>query len=267
MLKKPAPDPVLPYAGRGKIAAPSCPHLLRRPRPAHLQDGRDEQGGGPAHPRAREGAGGGQGGAGRPAALPVGPRAAERGAGRPLRPAGGGAPAAGRRASCSARPSAPGGRGLEAALFLSVPGRAARRVSPRRARPRTKVYRLALAVVHAAEDGRGPEALLGRYLEAWLLRCTASTRPSTAARPAAAALPAGPLRYHDAAHGFVCDDCGPASGPVLPEGGAGLPGRGLPAVARRPRDGPFPRRRAPWRLSTTTSSRATSSATCAPSAS
>ena len=24
------------------------------------------------------------------------------------------------------------------------------------------------------------------------------------------------LRYHQATHGFVCDDCGPASGPFLP---------------------------------------------------
>jgi hypothetical protein len=27
---------------------------------------------------------------------------------------------------------------------------------------------------------------------------------------------AGPLRYHDAARGCVCDDCGPVSGAVLP---------------------------------------------------
>ena len=54
-----------------------------------------------------------------------------------------------------------------------------------------------------------------RYLEAWLLRlhgiyppldrCSACDRP----------LAAGPLRYHSAAHGFVCEACGAATGPTL----------------------------------------------------
>jgi len=84
-----------------------------------------------------------------------------------------------------------------------------------------------------------PEALLGRYLEAWLLklhgiyppldRCAACDRP----------LPAGPLRYRRASHGFVCDDCGPASGPVLPEGARSFLGE---VFRRAPADlaGPVP---------------------------
>jgi DNA repair protein RecO (recombination protein O) len=78
------------------------------------------------------------------------------------------------------------------------------------------LYRLAPAVLHAAEEGV-PLPLLSRYLEAWLLklhglypqleRCASCNQP----------LPAGPLAYHRPAHGFICDACGPASGPRLGE--------------------------------------------------
>ncbi len=77
-----------------------------------------------------------------------------------------------------------------------------------------KVYRLALAVVRAAEAGASPE-LLGRYLEAWLLRLHGLYPPLDRCAACGTALSASPLRYHRPAHGFVCDGCLPASGPVL----------------------------------------------------
>jgi recombinational DNA repair protein (RecF pathway) len=79
-----------------------------------------------------------------------------------------------------------------------------------------RVYRLALAVVRAAEEGASPE-LLGRYVEAWLLKLHGLYPPLD--RCAACGGPLareGPLSYHRGAQGFVCGDCGPASGPDLP---------------------------------------------------
>src|SRR5258706_148986 len=130
-----------------------------------------------------------------------------------------------------------GERGLETALFLSYLAELLDAFS-QNGEADDKVYRLALAVLQAVGE-RVPEALLGRYLEAWLLklggiyppldRCAACDRP----------LPAGPLRYHRASHGFVCDDCGPASGPVLPEGARSFLGE---VFRRAPADlaGPVP---------------------------
>jgi DNA repair protein RecO (recombination protein O) len=77
-----------------------------------------------------------------------------------------------------------------------------------------KVYRLALAVVRAAETGANPE-LLGRYLEAWLLKLHGLHPPLDRCASCGGALVGTTLRYHRAAHGFVCDTCQPASGPVL----------------------------------------------------
>jgi DNA repair protein RecO (recombination protein O) len=77
------------------------------------------------------------------------------------------------------------------------------------------VYRLALVVLRAAEAGR-PTAVLSRYLEAWLLRLHGLYPPLDACASCGRPLPTGALRYHGAARGFVCDDCGPAAGPVLP---------------------------------------------------
>lgn len=79
------------------------------------------------------------------------------------------------------------------------------------------VYRLALVVLRAAEAGR-PTAVLSRYLEAWLLRLHGLYPPLDACASCGRPLPTGALRYHGAARGFVCDDCGPASGPVLARG-------------------------------------------------
>ena len=77
------------------------------------------------------------------------------------------------------------------------------------------MYRLALAVVRAAEGGTESTSLT-RYLEAWLLklhglypaldRCAACQRP----------LRTSGLEYHAPSRGFVCEKCGPASGPRLP---------------------------------------------------
>jgi DNA repair protein RecO (recombination protein O) len=105
-------------------------------------------------------------------------------------------------------------RGLEAALFLSGCAELLDAFCPE-GEAEERVYRLALAVVRAAEAGSSP-TLLARYLEVWLLklhglypaldRCAACDGPLE---------PAGALHYHRAAHGFVCGACRPASGPEL----------------------------------------------------
>jgi DNA repair protein RecO (recombination protein O) len=79
------------------------------------------------------------------------------------------------------------------------------------------VYRLALAVVRAAEEGM-PVTLLARYLEAWLLKLHGLYPPLDRCSRCGAALPAGALAYHRLSHGFVCGACGAASGPTLPLG-------------------------------------------------
>lgn len=76
------------------------------------------------------------------------------------------------------------------------------------------VYRLALAVVGAAGGGTSV-VMLARYLEAWLLRLAGIYPPLDRCASCDAALPGGDLAYHRTAHGFVCGNCGPASGPVL----------------------------------------------------
>jgi DNA repair protein RecO (recombination protein O) len=75
------------------------------------------------------------------------------------------------------------------------------------------VYRLALAVVRAVEEGRSSE-VLSRYLEAWLLRLHGIYPPLDRCARCAGSL-SGVLRYHGPSHGFVCDSCGPAGGPTL----------------------------------------------------
>jgi len=80
-----------------------------------------------------------------------------------------------------------------------------------------KVYRLAQAVIEAAGGG-ADERVLGRYLETWLLRLHGLYPPLDRCASCGGTLAPGARRYHDAARGFVCDDCGPASGPVLARG-------------------------------------------------
>ena len=108
-----------------------------------------------------------------------------------------------------------GARSLDAALFLSGCAEMLDAFSPE-GEADDRVYRLALAAVQAAEKGVSPE-LLGRYLEAWLLRLGGLYPPLDRCAACGGPLsPEGALSYHRPAHGFVCRDCGPASGPDLP---------------------------------------------------
>jgi DNA repair protein RecO (recombination protein O) len=107
-----------------------------------------------------------------------------------------------------------GTRSLDAAMFLSGCAELLDAFCSE-GEAEDKVYRLALAVVRAAEADASPE-LLGRYLEAWLLRLHGLYPPLDRCSACGAALPAsGALRYHRPAQGFVCEGCGPASGPDL----------------------------------------------------
>ena len=105
-------------------------------------------------------------------------------------------------------------RGLDAALFLSSCAELLDAFCPE-GEAEDKVYRLALAVVRATEAGASP-ALLGRYLEAWLLRLNGLYPPLDRCSGCSRPLPSGALRYHRKAQGFVCGDCEPATGPELP---------------------------------------------------
>jgi DNA repair protein RecO (recombination protein O) len=106
-----------------------------------------------------------------------------------------------------------GEQGLDAALFLSSCAELLDAFSPE-GEAEERVYRLALAVVRAVEDGAEP-GLVTRYLEAWLLRLHGLYPPLDKCASCGTGLRAGRLEYHRTAHGFVCRDCGPASGPVL----------------------------------------------------
>jgi DNA repair protein RecO (recombination protein O) len=124
-----------------------------------------------------------------------------------------------------------GTRSLDAALFLSGCAELLDAFSSE-GEADEKVYRLALAVVQAAEKGASPE-LLGRYLEAWLLKLHGLYPPLDRCAACGGPLPAtGALSYHRGAHGFVCGDCGPASGPDLPVAARGM----LADFFRRPPD-------------------------------
>jgi DNA repair protein RecO (recombination protein O) len=124
-----------------------------------------------------------------------------------------------------------GSRSLEAALFLSGCVELLDAFSPE-GEAEDRVYRLALAVVQAAEKGASPE-LLGRYLEAWLLKLHGLYPPLDRCAACGGELPAtGALAYHRAAHGFVCGSCGPATGPDLPADSRRL----LVELFRRPPD-------------------------------
>ncbi len=106
-----------------------------------------------------------------------------------------------------------GGRGLETALSLSYFAELIDAFA-QEGEAEDAVYRLAVAVVRAAEEGRDIAAL-GRYLEAWLLRLAGIYPPLERCAACEGPLPRAPLVYDEAAYGFVCEACGPASGPVL----------------------------------------------------
>ena len=102
---------------------------------------------------------------------------------------------------------------LEAALVLSGCAELVDAFCPE-GETEDKVYRLVVAVVRAAEAGATPE-LLGRYVEAWLLRLHGLHPQLDVCATCGAPLPSGRLAYHRPAHGFVCEGCGPAVGPAL----------------------------------------------------
>jgi DNA repair protein RecO (recombination protein O) len=109
-----------------------------------------------------------------------------------------------------------GGRGPEAALALSYFAELLDAFG-QEGEADDAVYRLAVAVIRAAEAG-GAASVLARYLEAWLLRLNGVYPPLDRCASCGGALPAGALHYHAPAQGFACDGCRPASGPLLAAG-------------------------------------------------
>jgi DNA repair protein RecO (recombination protein O) len=107
------------------------------------------------------------------------------------------------------------GRGLDVALAMSYFAELLDAFA-QEGEAEDAVYRLAIAVVRAAEEGTDI-VVLTRYLEAWLLRLHGIYPPVDRCAGCGGALPGGALRYHAGAHGFVCGDCGPGSGPSLPD--------------------------------------------------
>jgi DNA repair protein RecO (recombination protein O) len=108
-----------------------------------------------------------------------------------------------------------GARGLETALTLSYFAELLDAFA-QEGEAEDAVYRLALAVLRAADGGTEVVAL-ARYLEAWLLRLHGIYPPIDRCASCGGSLPEGELRYHSPAHGFVCGACGPPSGPILAE--------------------------------------------------
>lgn len=107
-----------------------------------------------------------------------------------------------------------GQRGLETALNLGYFAELLDAFS-QEGEAEDPVYRLAVAVIRAAEDGR-PSDVLARYLEAWLLKLHGIYPPLDRCAKCASPLVSGGLDYHAPDRGFVCGRCGPASGPRLP---------------------------------------------------
>jgi DNA repair protein RecO (recombination protein O) len=120
-----------------------------------------------------------------------------------------------------------GERGLETALNLSYFAELLDAFA-QEGEAEDDVYRLAVAVVRAAEGGTDT-AVLSRYLEAWLLKLHGLYPPLDACAACGAELGPGPLDYDAQARGFVCSSCRPASGPFLLAGAR----RFLESVFRR----------------------------------
>jgi DNA repair protein RecO (recombination protein O) len=133
-----------------------------------------------------------------------------------------------------------GSRGLESAMALSYFAELLDAFA-QDGEAEDAVYRLALAVLAAAEGGSEMVAL-ERYMEAWLLKLHGIYPPPDRCGACGGVLAAGALEYHAPAHGFVCEQCGPGAGPrlsaaargfladVFRRGPADLPA-GLPADA------------------------------------
>jgi DNA repair protein RecO (recombination protein O) len=107
-----------------------------------------------------------------------------------------------------------GSRELETTLSLSYFADLLDAFSPDGA-AEDAVYRLAIAVIRATEEGVAPR-VLARYIEAWLLKLHGLYPPLDRCSSCGGALPGGEREYHFPAHGFVCAQCGrAASGPTL----------------------------------------------------
>ena len=213
---------------------PHAPVASGRPRPAHVQAGRDEQDRGAAHPRARARCGRWR--RGRAAARPRYQSALEplsRGARRPS--TAGRAPSccASGSASCCAPRSVPAARGLEAALSLSYFAELLDAFA-QEGEAEDAVYRLAAGRAGRRRGrrrtSRAPVALPGGV-------AAEAARPlpvrSTAARAAAARCPRARLRYHPPPTASSATPAAPASGPVLARGRARVPARRCSGGRRR----------------------------------
>jgi DNA repair protein RecO (recombination protein O) len=127
------------------------------------------------------------------------------------------------------------GRGVDTVLALSYFAELLDAFSPE-GESEDAVYRLAIAVVRAVEEG-AEIVVLTRYLEAWLLKLHGIYPPLDRCAACDRTIAAGPLRYHAPAHGFVCDECGAATGPTLSAVARGFLGdlfRRPPASFREP---------------------------------
>jgi DNA repair protein RecO (recombination protein O) len=107
-----------------------------------------------------------------------------------------------------------GSRELETTLSFSYFAELLDAFSPEGA-AEDAVYRLAVAVLRAAEEGTAPRVLAG-YLEAWLLKLHGLYPQLERCASCGGALPPGERVYHFPAHGFVCARCGRApTGPAI----------------------------------------------------
>lgn len=105
------------------------------------------------------------------------------------------------------------GAGLESALLLSYFAELIEAFATE-GEAEDAIYRLAGAVLRAGEGGMSA-TVLSRYLEAWILKLHGIYPQTKRCASCNQGLPAGALRYHAPARGFLCDNCGGVSGPLL----------------------------------------------------
>lgn len=108
---------------------------------------------------------------------------------------------------------AAGSRDPEAAMTLSYLADLFDAFSPELEAEDT-IYRLAKSLTSALL-GEVPPATLARYGEAWILRLHGLYPSLTRCASCGGSLEGGELRYDERSHGFLCANCGRASGPVL----------------------------------------------------
>lgn len=107
-----------------------------------------------------------------------------------------------------------GERGLDAALAVGYFAELFDAFAPE-GEADDAAYRLAVAALRAIFGGADVVGVT-RYVEAWLLKLHGIYPSLDRCASCGRALPEGDLAYHRPAHGFVCEACGPAGGPVLP---------------------------------------------------